>query len=260
MAGLIGDGELVNELRPTGIVPLGDTAAYVEFSETLDLALNAELQQLAVALRALQLPWISDVVSALGGIALHFNPDHPEMPATPLLAVAELVDRCLDSETAVSGRGHLVEIPVCYDPELALDLPEVAERLGLTSDEVARRHAAGDYAVLMIGFAPGHPYLGGLDPTLSVPRRSNPRAAVPAGSIAIANAQCVIYPYAIPGGWNLIGRTPLVVFDAYRDPPSLLDSRDRVRFVSISRADFDRMAPAGDSSGAKGARKKRSPP
>ena len=249
----------MNDLRPTGIVPLGDAAAYVEFSETLDLALNAALQQLAVALRALKLPWITDVVSALGGIALHFNPDHPDMPATPLLAVAELVDRCLDSEISVAGQGRLVEIPVCYDPELGLDIVEIAESLGLTTDEVARRHAAGEYAVLMIGFAPGHPYLGGLDPKLSVPRRSSPRAAVPAGSIAIANAQCVVYPYAIPGGWNVIGRTPLVVFDAYRDPPSLLDSRDRVRFVPISRAEYDRMAPAQerDGSAAKGSRKKR---
>lgn len=234
----------MSELRPRGIVPLGDGAAYVEFSDKLDLELNAALQQVAVALRALKLAWISDVVSALGGIALHFDLEHPDLPATPLLAVAELVDRCLDRQVAHAGGGRLVEIPVCYDADLALDLAEVADRLGLTPDEVVARHAAGEYAVLMIGFAPGHPYLGGLDASLSVPRRSNPRAMVPAGSVAIANAQCVVYPYAIPGGWNVIGRTPLMVFDAYRDPPSLLDSRDRVRFVPIARSEYERIAAA----------------
>ncbi len=228
--------------RPTGIVPLGDAAAYVEFSETLDLALNAALQEVAALIRAQQPPWIRDVVPALGGIALHFDLDHPALPEVPLLAVAELVDGCLAGDRAAPEPGRLVEVPVCYEPEFGIDLPELAASLGLDVEEVIRRHGAREYAVLMMGFAPGHPYLGGLDPALSVPRRANPRPAVPAGSVAIANVQCVVYPYAIPGGWNVIGRTPRVVFDAYRAEPSLLAPRDRVRFVRVSRQDYERLA------------------
>src|SRR3989338_4878842 len=104
------------------------------------------------------------------------------------------------------------------------------------------RHCAGDYRVLMIGFAPGHAYMGGLDAKLAVPRRTTPRAAVPAGSGAIANQQTVIYPYAISGGWSVIGRTPLTVFDAMRQEPSLFATGDRVRFRAISREEFSRLA------------------
>ena len=100
------------------------------------------------------------------------------------------------------------------------------------------RHAAGEYRVLMIGFAPGHAYMGGLDAKLAVPRRACPRAVVPAGSVAIANEQTVVYPYAISGGWNVIGRTPEVLFDAKRERPSLLRPGDRVRFRAISRSNF----------------------
>jgi len=227
--------------RPLGVLPLGDCAAYVEFSETLDLAVNQVVQRLAAAVRARAVPWLRDVVPALGGLALHFDPGHPELPAAPLEASAALVDDCLRKGLPdADAVGREVALPVCYDPEFALDLAEVAARAKLAPDEVVRRHAAREYHVLMMGFAPGLPYLGGLDPKLAVPRRASPRAEVPAGSIAIANEQSVAYPYGIPGGWSVIGRTPLVLFDAQRDPPSLLAPGDRVRIVPISRAEFER--------------------
>jgi KipI family sensor histidine kinase inhibitor len=105
--------------------------------------------------------------------------------------------------------------------------------------EVARLHAGSSHRVLMVGFVPGHPYIGGLDPKLSVPRRGTPRPRVVTGSIAIANAQTVVYPFTTPGGWSIIGRTPVSIFDARRDPPSLMSPGDRVRFVPISRSEFD---------------------
>jgi len=114
----------------------------------------------------------------------------------------------------------------------------VAKKADLSPEEVAKRHEAGEYRVLMMGFAPGHAYMGGLDAKLAVPRRASPRAIVPAGSVAIANEQTVVYPYAISGGWNVIGRTPMVLFDATRTRPSLLWPGDRVRFRAISRAEF----------------------
>jgi len=227
--------------KPLGIVPLGDSAAYVEFSDRLDLEVNAVVQRLAAALRARALPWVRDVVPALGGVALHFDLAHPQLPAAPLQQAAAAVEACLAAGLpAAEALGRQLEVPACYDPELALDLDAVAQRVKLAPEEVARRHAAPEYQVLMMGFAPGLPHLGGLDPALEVPRRAEPRVVVPPGSIAIAGLQTVVYPYAIPGGWSVIGCTPLTLFDARGDPPSLFAPGDRVRFVPIGRAEFER--------------------
>jgi KipI family sensor histidine kinase inhibitor len=219
-----------------GVVPLGDLAAYVEFSRTLDLEVNSVAQRLAAAIVARGDPRIRDVVPALGGVALHFDPAYE---GDVLKAAAELVEVCMKKGLPdADDLGHDVEVPVCYDAEFALDLPEVAEKLKLSAEEITRRHAAGEYRVLMVGFAPGHPYIGGLDPKLAVPRRATPRALVPAGSVAIANQQTVVYPYVISGGWSIIGRTPLTVFDAARPRPSLFAAGDRVRFRAVGKREF----------------------
>jgi KipI family sensor histidine kinase inhibitor len=182
------------------------------------------------------------VVPALGGLALHFDPDHPELHGEPLQAAASLVAECLKK---IDPKGEAVprtvEVPVCYEPEFAPDLEEVAKKTKLSAEQVAQLHAAGEYRVLMIGFAPGHAYMGGLDRKLALPRRAAPRATVTAGSVAIANDQTVVYPYAISGGWNVIGRTPLAVFDASRQEPSLFAPGDQVRFRPISREEFSKM-------------------
>ena len=206
----------------------------------LDLEVNAFVQRLAAAVQARGEPWIRDVVPALGGLALHFDPGFEGVISD---VAAELIERCLkDGLPDAENVGREVEVPVCYDRVFAPDLEEVAAKTGLSPEEVATRHAAGEYRVLMIGFAPGHAYMGGLDAQLVVPRRATPRAIVPAGSIAIANEQTVVYPYAISGGWNVIGRTPLVVFDPERQEPSLFASGDRVRFRAIDRAEFQKLA------------------
>lgn len=234
---------LARSPKPLGIAPLGDCAAYVEFSATLDLEVNSVVQRLAAAVRARGAPWISDIVPALGGLALHFDAEADGLPDAPLEAVAALVDECLKAglppEAAI---GRRVEVPVCYDAELAPDLAEVAERTTLSVEEVARRHAAAECRVLMVGFTPGLAYMGPVDAKLAVPRRATPRPVVPVGSVAIANEQTVVYPYAVSGGWNVIGRTPLVVFDAAREPPSLFLPGDHVRFLPITRAEYDRLA------------------
>ena len=197
------------------------------------------MQRLAAAVVARGEPWLRDVVPALGGLALHFDPDFDG--SVPEVA-AELVERCLKEGLPPEEElGRDLEVPVCYDREFAPDLEEVAKKTGLAPDEVVRRHAAGSYRVLMIGFAPGHAYMGGLDAKLAVPRRASPRPEVAAGSVAIANEQTVVYPYAIAGGWNIIGRTPLTIFDAKRESPSLFGAGDRVRFRAIDRAEFDRL-------------------
>jgi inhibitor of KinA len=233
-----------NSFRPRAIHPLGDCAAYVEFSEELDLEVNAAVQRLAAVVHGRALPWMRDVVPALGGLALHFDPDHPDLHGESLQAAASLVADCLgEVDPADDAPPRTVEVPVCYAPELAPDIEEVAKKARLAVEEVARLHAAGEYRVLMIGFAPGHPYIAGLDRKLSLPRRAAPRAVVPAGSVAIANDQTVVYPYAISGGWNVIGRTPLAVFDAAREEPSLFAAGDRVVFRPISKEEFLEYRP-----------------
>lgn len=229
--------------RPLAAIPLGDSAAYVEFSTTLDLEVNNVVQRLALAILKRKVSWVRDVVPALGGLALHFDLDHAELPAKPIEEALALVNDALKQGVASKqDPGREVELPVCYEAEFALDVAEVAKKAGLAAEEVARRHAAAEYRVLMMGFSPGHAYMGGLDAKLAVPRRASPRAIVPAGSVAIANEQTVVYPYAISGGWNVIGRTPMVLFDAARQRPSLLWPGDRVRFRAITRARYMEMA------------------
>jgi inhibitor of KinA len=160
---------------------------------------------------------------------------HPEPSPLPLSR------RERGSPTPPAGP-NFVEIPVCYGDEYGLDLDTVAEHAGLSRDDVIARHAAAEYTVAMLGFAPGFPYLLGLDPSLQVPRRADPRTRVAAGSIAIGGAQAGIYPRELPGGWHLIGRTPRVLFDPAREPPCLLAPGDHVRFRMIEAGEFARLA------------------
>ena len=216
---------------------------YVEFSRTLDLDVNSTVQRLAKAVHGRALPWIRDVVPAIGGLALHFDPDHEALGGKPLEAAAQLVEDCLKAGLPKEGElVRTIEVPVCYEPQYGPDLAEVAKATRIPLADIGALHAEGEYRVLMIGFAPGHAYMSGLDPKLSVPRRSTPRAVVPAGSVAIANDQTVVYPYAISGGWSIIGCTPLKVFDAERQEPSLFAAGDRVKFRAITRAEFERLA------------------
>jgi len=143
------------------------------------------------------------------------------------------------TEVADIHASRLVEIPVCYGGELGLDLDEVAQATQQSAESVIDTHTATEARVFMIGFAPGHPYLGLWDERLAVPRRRTPRTQVAAGSVAIANRQCVIYPFDLPGGWNVIGRTPLTMFDPSRAQPCLLAPGDRVRFVRISSEQYE---------------------
>jgi inhibitor of KinA len=193
-----------------------------------------------VTLRTRAPAWVRDVVPALTGVAVHFDPAHAELPAAPLQA-AEVLIR--DSIHAMPSRsaGRVIEVPVCYDPEFALDIVEVAGRTGIEPEDVARRHSRSEHRVLMVGFAPGLPYLAGLDPKLALPRRATPRTRVPAGSVAIANLQTTVYPFETPGGWSVIGRTPLALFDPGRAEPSVFSPGDRVRFVAILRSEYTRL-------------------
>jgi len=207
----------------------------------VDIETNRSLQALAISLRARALPWVRDVVPALCGIAVHFDPFHPDLPDSVIGHFEQLLQEAFKSAAKFEDSGHTVDVPVCYEPAFALDLAEVSALTKLSPLAIQQLHTSAKHSVLMVGFSPGQPYIGGLDPKLSVPRRATPRTQMPAGSVAIANAQTAVYPYDTPGGWSIIGRTPLRVFDPARDPPSLFAPGDRVRFHAISKSDFEKL-------------------
>lgn len=224
--------------------PLGDGAVLLTAAEALDLDANALVRRVAAAIRGRGLEWVTDVVPALVTVAVYFD----ARTAREAAERRALLERLLLGAAAAGARARAdsparrVELPVCYEPAFAPDLEDVARRTGLSAARVVELHVAAPHRVLMIGFVPGHPYLGGLDQRLAVPRRASPRQRVEAGSVAIANAQTAIYPFAIPGGWNVIGRTPLALFDPAREPASLLGPGDEVAFVPVTRAEFERIA------------------
>ena len=183
-----------------------------------------------------------DVVPALCGVAVHFDPYHPALPDAPLEGFGALLEQAFGAAGRFEDAGRTVEVPVCYDPHFGVDLKEIAERTGLAVEEIARRHARSEHRVLMVGFAPGQPYIGGLDAKLVVPRRPTPRTSMPAGAVAIAIGQTTVYPYDTPGGWSIVGRTPLRVFDPERGRPSLFAPGDRVKFLPVTRAEYERLA------------------
>ena len=197
--------------------PAGERGLLVELEDL------ETVHRLHAALRALDPPGVVELVPAYRTLLVVAEPDRPD--ALEELA-AELPRLELPPAEAVAG--DPVEVPVRYDGE---DLGEVARLTGLDADEVVRRHTAPGYTVAFLGFSPGFPYLVGLDPALRVPRRDTPRTSIPAGSVGLAGDQTGIYPTASPGGWRLIGRTEVTLFDPGRDPPALLAPGSRLRFT-----------------------------
>lgn len=226
------------------VVAVGDSALMLELAAGLDLGANVTAQRVAERVRAARLLGVTDVVAAIVTVTVYFDAEDAAQKAERREAVSALLLAALEhAGGAIAGDDRApVEIPVCYEGAFAPDLDEVARATGLSRDEVVRLHAESAHQVLMIGFTPGFPYIGGLDARLAVPRRATPRARVDAGTVAIAAGQTAIYPSSTPGGWNLIGRTPLRLFDPVRDPPSLLLAGDRVTFVPISAAELDDLA------------------
>ncbi len=223
------------------IAPLGDRAMIIEFGHHVDAQINARVQAVAQAISLAALPGVTDIVPAFTTIGLHYRPELFE-GASPYEALRQQVQALLGRGIAPHKTAtRVVEIPVRYGGQWGPDIEEVAAACKLTVEEVIARHTASVHSVFMLGFAPGFAYLAGLDPRLVVPRRATPRTAVPAGSVAIARDQCAIYPLETPGGWNLIGRTPLCLFDPNAQPPCLLAPGDEVRFVPISLAEYQAL-------------------
>ncbi|UHQ21743.1 5-oxoprolinase subunit PxpB [Lysobacter sp. 5GHs7-4] len=221
---------------------LADDAWLLRLGSAIDADANARVHAWCAQLRACAPAWLRDLVPAYASLALFFDP--AQVGADD--AREWLLMQCAaagDAATAAAA-GRTVDVPVAYGGRYGPDLDTSAQELGLSPQALAERHSGALYTVAMIGFAPGFPYLSGLAPELALPRLATPRTDVAAGSVAIGGAQTGIYPRPGPGGWRLLGRTPLRLFDAARAAPSLLQPGDRVRFRSIDPAEFEHLEAA----------------
>jgi len=230
--------------------PCGERCVILVFDTVFSIDANRQAASTANTLRSLAaqglLPGITDVVAAMVTVGVHYSPLafaslHPGM--SPFEAACDALSVALQQSTSSqTTSANRIEIPVCYEREYAPDLDEIAQACSLSVADVVAAHTADWLDVLMVGFAPGHPYIGIHPEALSLPRRSVPRKMVNKGSVGIANGQSVIYPADLPGGWNLIGRTPQELFSPFDDQPCLLKGGDQVRFTAISAREFESLA------------------
>jgi KipI family sensor histidine kinase inhibitor len=222
----------------------GDRALVVEFGDRIDRALSREVLRLDAILRADLPRGVVETVPTFRSLLVHYDP-----LVTGRAALEGAILRRLDQQRTSRGDARLWTLPVCYEGEFAPDLAEVARLTGLTPGEIVTLHTGTRFHVYMLGFLPGFPYMGDLPEQLALPRRADPRLRVPAGSISIATSLTAIYPYESPGGWHLIGATPVRLFDAAMARPALLAPGDAVCFEPIDAAAFAairRAVIAGD--------------
>ena len=217
-------------------LPCGDQAVTVEWGSTIDEHINRQVHAFARKVEALSHPAITEVVPTYRSATVHYRPE--------VFSYEELKHLLLSLAQGSAEEAEelpVVEIPVCYGGEYGPDLLEVAQHCSLTPEEVIARHTAPTYRIYMLGFTPGFPYLGGMDPSIAAPRRKEPRIQIPAGSVGIAGEQTGVYPIVSPGGWQLIGRTPLRLFDPQKEQPILLSAGAGIRFVPIDEETFRKM-------------------
>ena len=204
---------------------VGDAAVALEFEARIDPGVNARVVAASARVAAGRHAGVRDVVPSYHAVTVYFDPLQSDAGR-----VRAALEEAASAPAPVADASREVVIPVRYGGAAGPDLEEVAAFAGCPSDEVVRRHAATVYRVYMVGYLHGFAYLGAVDPSIAMPRRPTPRLAVPAGSVGIAGGQTGVYPSAAPGGWRLIGRTAVRMFDAERDPPGLVGPGDRVRF------------------------------
>ena len=220
----------------------GDRALVVEFGNRVDRKLSNSVLSLDASLRASALSGVTETVPTFRSLMVYYDP-----LVTSRADLERAIAGRLDRPAEPRGSATLWRVPVCYDGEFAPDLTEVARLTGLAPGDVAALHSSVRYHVYMIGFLPGFPYMGDLPPQLVLPRRADPRVRVPAGSVSIATTLSAIYPYESPGGWHLIGTTPIRFFDLMRPRPALLNPGDIVQIERIDPESFASIKKAVDS-------------
>ena len=222
------------------IIPASDSAILVEFGDSIDYDINAQVYALQTEIEGSDIaPTVIESIPSYRSLLVEYDLNQCNF--------ADLRDRLDDlvkgiSDVGKRNLGHDADthqIPVAYGGEYGPDLQTVADHAGLSTDEVIEIHSSVDYRVFMLGFAPGFPYLGGMDERIACPRLKTPRTLVPAGSVGIAEYQTGVYPNPSPGGWQLIGRTPIKLFDVNADPPAAMLPGTKVNFVPITHEEYD---------------------
>lgn len=231
------------------LIPCGESAVIVEFGTGIHPEIHYKVKAFTEVLDTESFPGMIEYMPAYASVTVFYDPvkvkksqqesgrDQQKLSCEIVCSLLERILGKLDDSAVQSPR--VIEIPVCYGGEFGPDLEYVAEHNHLTVDEVIHIHVSNQCLVYMIGFAPGFPYLGGMSERIATPRRITPRPAIPAGSVGIAGLQTGVYPITTPGGWQLIGRTPLALFRPYHDSPSLLQAGDLIQFRPISAQKFE---------------------
>ncbi len=219
---------MIHQQSPT-YLPAGDQTLVVELGDAISPEINGRVHELMRAIESRDLAGVVDLVPTYRSLMVQYDPAKVSLSELQM-ALSEIEPAA--GEGAAEG-SSVVHVPALYGGEYGPDLDSVAEHAGLSPEEVVAVHSGTDYLVYMMGFTPGFPYLGGLPEQLVTPRLSTPRSEIPAGSVGIAESQTGVYPISSPGGWRLIGRTPLRLFDAESEPPSLIAAGDYVRFVPL---------------------------
>ena len=222
----------------------GDTALVIQYGEVVDVSINRMVRQLAHAVRQLDTPGIVDIVPTMRSLMIHYDP-----LSLTKQALIDAVQPLLYNLEELEENNRKWLIPVCYEGEFAPDIDEVSKATNTTIDEIVRQHTLLELEVFMMGFLPGFPYIGLLPEVFDLPRRIEPRVYIPPRSISVAARQTTIYTINSPGGWHLIGRTPVDFYDADRDEPILVCAGDRIKFKSIPSSEFteiEKGVKAGD--------------
>ncbi len=223
------------------IYPLGDSGLTIELGKEINAIINQQVQQLFHQLKQNAIPFVTDIIPAYSSVSLIYNTHSirkcfPQEQAFDYVK-KQLIERLLTLES-IQINTSIKHIPVCYDQSLGPDIISVAAYASITIEELIRLHTATIYTVYMIGFLPGFPYMASVDKKIQMPRKAKPQLIVPAGTVGIAGEQTGIYPLDSPGGWQLIGQTPLLLFDVSKEIPCLLEPGQQVQFYAISLSEF----------------------
>ncbi|MGT2667047.1 5-oxoprolinase subunit PxpB [Streptococcus rifensis] len=218
----------------------GDSAVLLTFEQVISPDINHQMKSFLFLLKEQPISGIIDIIPAFASLLISYDPR--------VITFAKLKNRLLalqDAKVSLANAGkRIFEIPVCYGGDYGPDLSFVAQNAGLTEEDVIAIHSSQDYLIYMLGFLPGFPYLGGLDDRIHTPRLDNPRLAIPAGSVGIGGSQTGIYPLESPGGWQLIGRTPVETYQPNRQVPILFEAGDYIRFKAVSEEEYGNILTA----------------
>ena len=219
------------------LLTAGDSSILLQFGNTIDPAINRKIAATVQLMREQHINGVTDVIPAFCSLLINYD---------PRVISYEQIKRRMEAlvkidVTAGDTRKRVFEIPVCYGGEYGPDIQNIADHAGMSVEEVIQIHTSRDYLIYMLGFLPGFTYLGGLDERIHTPRLANPRIRIPAGSVGIGGSQTGIYPMDSPGGWQLMGMTPVKTYDPDREAPILVEAGDYIRFVAIDEDEFHRI-------------------